>query len=604
MATQNSINVGVVAGGGNTYTFPAATDTLVGRTSTDTLTNKTIQGAAITGALTGTGAYIPVTLLNSGTSASGTTFWRGDGTWATPAGGGTVTATGGALTANSIVLGAGTTDTKVVAGIITDGTSVITLGVNTTTIGKLKLFGNTSGDATIQPAAVAGTATVQTLPATTGTLVNRVTTANGVSASNTDGALTVSLGAITPTTVNGNTFTTGTYTLTGTAGKTLNFTNSLTLSGTDGNTFTFPSGSDTVVTLGASQTLTSKTLTSPVLTTPVINGTATGTGVSATPTALIIPLYDASANLSADNFLAGYTTTATAAGTTTLTVSSTYQQFFTGVTTQTVTLPVTSTLILGHQFYIQNNSSGAVTVQSSGANTIIVMASNTTLIMTCILTSGTTGASWDNVYRAVSIASGKKGTINNSITFTGTDATTMTFPTTSATIARTDTAQTFTGVQTLSSSPVLSTNAITGSGANTVTLFTSSDTVVGRATTDTLTNKTIYATTNLIEEKTTTGSSATPTPTGGSNRNYFTITAQAAAGAFAAPSGTPVEGNRLLVRIKDNATARALTWNAIYRASSDLALPSTTILSKTLYCGFVYNGTDGKWDLLAVLNNF
>lgn len=56
-------------------------------------------------------------------------------------------------------------------------------------------------------------------------------------------------GAVSANTVNGNTFTTGTYTLTGTAAKTLNFTNTITLSGTDATTMTFPSVSATVAAL-------------------------------------------------------------------------------------------------------------------------------------------------------------------------------------------------------------------------------------------------------------------------------------------------------------------------------------------------------------------
>lgn len=91
----------------------------------------------------------------------------------------------------------------------------------------------------------------------------------------------------------------------------------------------------------------------------------------------------------------GYTTVATAAGTTTLTSASTVLQFFTGVTTQTVVLPVVSTLSLGWQFQVVNNSTGAVAVQSSGANAIATVAPGTSSTFTCILITGTTAASWD-----------------------------------------------------------------------------------------------------------------------------------------------------------------------------------------------------------------
>lgn len=98
-------------------------------------------------------------------------------------------------------------------------------------------------------------------------------------------------------------------------------------------------------------------------------------------------------------------------------------------------------------------------------------------------------------------------------------------------------------------------------------------------------------------------SNATPTPNADTTDVHI-ITALAAGATFAAPTGTPTQGQQLIIRIKDNGTARTLGWNAIYRASSDLALPTTTIISKTLYCGFVYNSTDTKWDLLAKLDNF
>jgi hypothetical protein len=127
---------------------------------------------------------------------------------------------------------------------------------------------------------------------------------------------------------------------------------------------------------------------------PIANGGTAVTSATTTPTASSFAAWDANNNFSADNFLAGYTTTATAAGTTTLTVDSTRTQIFTGSTTQTVTLPVVSTLALGTSYIITNLSSGVVTVQSSGANSIQAMQANSTLIVVSNATSGTGAAVW------------------------------------------------------------------------------------------------------------------------------------------------------------------------------------------------------------------
>lgn len=92
-------------------------------------------------------------------------------------------------------------------------------------------------------------------------------------------------------------------------------------------------------------------------------------------------------------------------------------------------------------------------------------------------------------------------------------------------------------------------------------------------------------------------SSATPTPDVG--QSHYELTALAAAAAFAVPTGTPYNGQLLRIRIKDNGTLRALTWNAVYRAV--VALPTTTVANKTHYIEFCYNSQESKWDCIRAI---
>lgn len=91
-------------------------------------------------------------------------------------------------------------------------------------------------------------------------------------------------------------------------------------------------------------------------------------------------------------------------------------------------------------------------------------------------------------------------------------------------------------------------------------------------------------------------SSATVTPI--STNDLVTITAQAAGLTLANPTGTFTEGQALMIRIKDNGTARTIAFDTNYRAIG-VTLPNTTVISKTLYLGIIYNSTDAKWDIIG-----
>jgi len=133
-------------------------------------------------------------------------------------------------------------------------------------------------------------------------------------------------------------------------------------------------------------------------------GNATGSSAApsavpmvSTPTASAVAIRDANANVQVNNLIESVTTTATAGGTTTLTVASTANQQFTGSSTQTVILPNATTLANGTDFYITNRSTGTVSVQMNGGTLLQTLAASS--YATFLLISNSTAAgTWDVGY--------------------------------------------------------------------------------------------------------------------------------------------------------------------------------------------------------------
>lgn len=394
-------------------------------------------------------------------------------------------------------------------------------------------------------------------------------------------------------------------------------------------TITLPAATDTLVGRATTDTLTNKTLTSPTLVTPILgtpaSGTLTnctglpvagisglGTGVAtwlATPThtnfaAAITgetgtgaPVFDTSAtmtSLTLNNAL----TWVDVGGAVSATLDAEGQEFIWKYDGATVMqLSDAGVLTLATDLSVANGGTGASThtsgnwLKGAGTSAITSFAPGTgveTWVVTPSLTN--LGSALTGEGTGVIAAMGNAvDTASGLVTF---DADLNTLKTAFATASASGAATLDFHEDTDNGSNRVRLSGPASTADVTVTLPSATDTLVGKATTDTLTNKRI---TQRVQSVT---SAATVTPSG-DNDDAVVVTAQAEAVTFAAPSGTPTEGQRLTIRIKDNGTARGITWNVIYR-NCGATPPTTTVLSKTTYVGFVYNAVDTKWDCIAV----
>jgi len=120
---------------------------------------------------------------------------------------------------------------------------------------------------------------------------------------------------------------------------------------------------------------------------------------------------------------------------------------------------------------------------------------------------------------------------------------------------------------------------------------TASDTLAAIAATQTLTNKRITPRVVTATDDATAVIDVDVT-------DQYQLTAVANATEFTV-TGTPVNGQKLIIRLKDAGAGKALTWTGF--TAIGVTLPTTTVANKTHYVGCIYNSAAATWDAVAVV---
>ena len=156
--------------------------------------------------------------------------------------------------------------------------------------------------------------------------------------------------------------------------------------------------------------------------------------------------------------------------------------------------------------------------------------------------------------------------------------------------------------------PVVNDGVLGTPSSGTVTNLTGTASIningtVGATTATTGAFTTLTASTNInstrINPRTSTATSTATLTPDISAFDQYNLTAQASILTVAAPIGTPVDGNKLIIRIMNIGVGYSISWNATYTVIGT-TLPASMPPAKMIYVGCIYNAANTRWDVVAV----